>query len=118
VLLISFWATWCEPCREELQGLAELAKKFGPGELRIMLVPVEDEVSRVKEFLKSSRVDLPVFESLRAKEHFAAAVIPTNVIIDNSGRLRYRKVGSDGFEDMREFELVVRKLIREKSSDR
>src|SRR3984893_18076855 len=42
-VLITFWATWCEPCRDEYPMLNELAKQYAPKGLRVVGVNLDDD---------------------------------------------------------------------------
>ncbi len=48
--LLSFWATWCEPCVEEMPQLHQLRDRFDAGALTIVSVAVDDDASRVRAF--------------------------------------------------------------------
>src|SRR5260370_31756721 len=52
-LLINFWATWCEPCRDEYPMLNELAKKYAPQGLRVVGISLDSdgEMILVRRFL-------------------------------------------------------------------
>src|ERR1700741_2997830 len=42
-LLMTFWATWCEPCRDEYPMINELAKQYGPKGLQVVGINFDDE---------------------------------------------------------------------------
>jgi thiol-disulfide isomerase/thioredoxin len=42
-LLVTFWATWCEPCRDEYPMLNELAKQYAPQGLKVIGVSMDDD---------------------------------------------------------------------------
>src|ERR1700723_810019 len=42
-LIVNFWATWCEPCREEYPMIVELAKEFKPQGVSVVGVDMDDE---------------------------------------------------------------------------
>ncbi len=69
VLLVNFWATWCEPCREEMPSLVAAAKKFPSKELAVVLVSLDSQKTgptQVPKFLKENKVP---FVSWLAKTH-------------------------------------------------
>ncbi len=43
LVLINFWASWCEPCKEELPALVKLEKKYSAQGLKIILVSIDDQ---------------------------------------------------------------------------
>jgi len=51
VLVVSFWATWCPPCRKEMPSLARLGRELGPERAAVLAVNVGDGQDRVRAFL-------------------------------------------------------------------
>jgi thiol-disulfide isomerase/thioredoxin len=49
VVLVNFWATWCQPCKEEIPWLIEFNQKYGPKGLVILGVAMDDEGKKVVE---------------------------------------------------------------------
>ena len=78
-LLVAFWATWCEPCRDEFPLLNELAKEYAPQGLNIVGVNLDDDGDLIlmRRFLARYK---PVFHNYRRKpgeeEPFREAVLP------------------------------------------
>ena len=56
ITLVVFWATWCGPCRNEILVLKELYSKYHARGLRIISVSIDDEVSKVEEFVKANKI--------------------------------------------------------------
>jgi thiol-disulfide isomerase/thioredoxin len=59
VLLVNFWATWCEPCREEMPALVAAAKRFGAKDVAVVLVSLDSQKTgpaSVPKFLASLKV--------------------------------------------------------------
>jgi thiol-disulfide isomerase/thioredoxin len=63
-LLVTFWATWCEPCRDEFPTLVQLAKEYGPKGLAVFGVSLDDnaDMNLVRHFLTEFR---PGFSNYR-----------------------------------------------------
>jgi thiol-disulfide isomerase/thioredoxin len=61
VLVVNFWATWCEPCREEMPALVAAARSFPAKELSVVLVSVDGKNSSraIPAFLESRKVPFP-----------------------------------------------------------
>ena len=78
-LLVTFWATWCEPCRDEYPMLNELAKQYAPQGLKVVGVNLDDDGDLIlmRRFIARYR---PVFPNYRRKpgneEPFRQAVLP------------------------------------------
>jgi thiol-disulfide isomerase/thioredoxin len=71
-LLVNFWATWCEPCRDEYPLLNELAKQYAPQGLRVVGVSMDDDGDLIlmRRFLARYK---PVFPNYRKKAGSEAA---------------------------------------------
>jgi thiol-disulfide isomerase/thioredoxin len=65
-LLVTFWATWCEPCRYEYPTIVELAKEYAPKGLAVYGVSFDDnaDMHLVRDFLAKNR---PAFPNYRQK---------------------------------------------------
>ena len=59
VVLVNFWATWCEPCRTEIPWLIEFQNKYGPRGFTILGVSMdEDGKKAINPFLQKERFDV------------------------------------------------------------
>jgi thiol-disulfide isomerase/thioredoxin len=78
-LLVTFWATWCEPCRDEYPMLNELAKQYAPQGLHVVGVNLDDDGDLIlmRRFMARYK---PVFPNYRKKKggesDFVNAVLP------------------------------------------
>jgi thiol-disulfide isomerase/thioredoxin len=65
-LLVTFWATWCEPCRDEFPMIVELTKQYAPQGLAVFGVSLDDDadIHLVRRFLAKNQ---PTFPSYRQK---------------------------------------------------
>ena len=66
-LLVTFWATWCEPCRDEYPMLNELAKQYAPKGLNVVGVNLDDDGDLIlmRRFMARYK---PVFPNVRKKK--------------------------------------------------
>jgi thiol-disulfide isomerase/thioredoxin len=60
-LLVTFWATWCEPCRDEYPMIIALSKEYGPQGLAVVGVSLDEDadLGLVRQFLDKSRPGFP-----------------------------------------------------------
>lgn len=60
-LLVTFWATWCQPCREEYPMIIELAKEYAPQGLAVVGVSLDEDadLGLVRQFLDKSHPGFP-----------------------------------------------------------
>jgi len=95
-VLINFWATWCEPCREEMPSLQRLATRSEGKGLAVITVAVADNKKQAEDFLWEIGVTLPVIhdpaQGLSRPWH--ARVLPTTLILDRKHRIRLRGQGA------------------------
>lgn len=86
-LILSFFATWCEPCRIELPHLAELYKKHRTEGLQVVAITNED-AAIAGRFAKDAALPFPVLidEDNSIFRRFQADSIPTLVVLDKQGR--------------------------------
>jgi len=73
-LLFTFWATWCEPCRDEYPMLNDLAKEYGPQGLKVVGVNLDDDgdIILTRRFIARYK---PVFPNYRKKAGGEAAFV-------------------------------------------
>lgn len=95
VVLVNFWATWCEPCRQEMPSMQRLRDKLARKPFAVLAVNVDEPETRVRNFLNQSRLDLTVLldPNKSATRAWGARVLPVTYIVGPDGRLRYRVVG-------------------------
>ena len=78
-LLVNFWATWCEPCRDEYPLLNELAKKYAPQGLKVVGVSLDQDGDLIlmRRFLARYRPAFPNYRKKKGQEDaFTQAVLP------------------------------------------
>ena len=101
VVLVSFWATWCEACQEELPLIARLRKSYSPDDFVVVGVPLDVDAEAVKAYLADAGLDWPQVypaEGIDADGHHPVAAqygvyaTPTNFLVDRSGKVVYTTV--------------------------
>jgi thiol-disulfide isomerase/thioredoxin len=113
VVLLNFWATWCEPCVEEFPALMEIARQFQPQGLQIIFVSIdepEDIDGKVLPFLKAQGVASRTYiKRTKDDEAFINAIdvkwsgaLPATFIYDANGTLVKRLVAQQSFETFAE----------------
>ncbi len=117
-LLMTFWATWCEPCRDEYPMLNELAKQYGPQGLQVVGVNFDDEGDLIlmRRFIARYK---PIFPNYRKKHGdeagFTQAVwpqwngaLPASFLYDKDGNQVGRVLGAGTRET---YEAAIRQLL-------
>ena len=102
VVLVDFWATWCQPCREALPHIRDVAKKFQGQPLVILSVSLDSDEQKWKEFVAKNEMTWPQyrdggFTGLLAKL-FAVTAIPHTFTIDADGVLQDEHIGDASIE--------------------
>ena len=93
VVILNFWATWCAPCRTELPLLEAYFKAYNKYGFQVLAVATEDSVPDNQLKPLASKLTIPLVKRMKGPYHDQAAV-PTNYIIDRSGKLVYAKAGA------------------------
>jgi len=89
VVILSFFATWCEPCLKEIAALEDIAAKFAGQDLRIFLIAVNEKPELVTAFVGKHKIKLPILMDsygLVAKK-YGANKLPRYVLIDQDGKI-------------------------------
>jgi cytochrome c biogenesis protein CcmG, thiol:disulfide interchange protein DsbE len=93
-VVVNFWATWCEPCREEMPSLERLKARLGP-KFEVVAVNVGESPERVARFTREVPVTFPILydrESATARR-WKVRGYPTSYVVGPDGRIRYYFVG-------------------------
>ena len=95
VVLVNFWATWCEPCRDEIPSMERLRARFAAQGLEVLAVNLDEPESRVRGFLEKTPMQFTVLldPSKVAAKEWSARILPASYVIGRDGRLHYVAVG-------------------------
>ncbi len=114
VVLVNFWATWCPPCREEMPSLQNAAVYFNDDDFTVLAINVGETSEQVRvfddEFGLSSELTILLDYDSHVFEQLGSRVLPTSLIVDRSGHLRYRAIGPKQF-DAEPILTIIEKLI-------
>ena len=94
-VVVNFWATWCEPCREEMPSLERLKERLAGKGFDVLAVNVGESPERVARFTREVPVTFPIVydkDSAVAKT-WKVRVYPTSYVLGPDGRIRYYFVG-------------------------
>ena len=117
VVLVNFWATWCDPCREEMPSIERLRAKMAGRPFEVLTVNYGEAPERVAEFLKRQRLSLPVLldTDKKAADEWQAGGLPMTFLVDATGNIRYSAFGECDWsagEPLRVVEALVAEVPR------
>ncbi len=98
VVLVNFWATWCQPCREEMPMLAELHQEFKPEGFTVVGIALDD-VAQAREFAAELGIDYPILvgstDVMTVAQLYGnlSGVLPYSVLLDRAGLVRWTYLG-------------------------
>ena len=88
-VVINFWASWCEPCREEMPSLAQLARAH-TGKLHVLAVNYKESPVAVAQFVATTDLELPTLRDPDGAlaRAWGIRVFPSTVLVGADGRVR------------------------------
>ncbi len=121
VLILSFWASWCSPCLVELPTFSQMKKKLKNQSLQILAVNVEDGDDGKKfaeDFWARNKFDFMSFfdAGKELAQNFQVDLLPSNFVIDKSGRLAFSGFGSTDWGSSQIVDLIDG-LLQETAQD-
>lgn len=95
VLLVNFWASWCEPCRAEMPSLELLEQRHEKQGLQVVAVNFRETDAAVRRYLDQSALTLRILRDVdgAAAKAYGVRVFPTTVAIGRDGRVRFTVTG-------------------------
>ena len=95
VVLLDFWASWCEPCRHSFPWMSELQRRHGDAGLVVIAVNLDQDRRLAERFLAATqaqfRVEYDPAGSIATQ--FGVEAMPVSFVIDRSGHVREKHVG-------------------------
>ena len=119
-LLVSFWATWCDPCRDEFPDLVKIDKDYRPQSLDFVTISL-DEVADIKTsvpaFLSQMKATMPAYlldvkdpePAINAVDPRWQGDLPATFLYNAKGEIIYKHVGRVNTVELRE---AIEKLIK------
>lgn len=105
-VLVNLWATWCDPCRQELPDLKQLYERHRARGLEVLGISVDKQrtTAEVKAFVERQKISYPIWHDAKdqASQTFGAALLPASFLFDRNGVLVWRRDGAlrEGDEEL------------------
>jgi peroxiredoxin len=100
VLLLDFWATWCEPCKVEIPAFVDFQEKYGKDGLQMVGISIDDTPAQLEPYVKDMKMNYPVLvgkDRDDVQDAFGPLVgIPVTVVISRDGKVCASHAGLTG----------------------
>jgi peroxiredoxin len=101
VVVIDFWATWCDVCTAEMKYFARAQESFGERLAVLTITPDSHDVAAT--YFRFSKIALPVVEDSAGSisRAYSISKIPVTLVLDPSGNVSYVSVGALSWDELR-----------------
>jgi thiol-disulfide isomerase/thioredoxin len=111
-LLVNYWATWCDPCRDEFPDLVKIDKQYraqGLDFIAITLDDLKDINTEVPKFLRTMKATMPVYlldvidagPTINLVDPDWSGSLPATFLYDNQGAVVYKHFGRINTQELR-----------------
>lgn len=96
VVLLDFWATWCDPCRDEIPRFVELQNQYNGQGLQIIGVSMDDSPEPVRDFRQKFQITYPVLMGNAKTGDLYGGILglPILFLLDREGRICSKHIGA------------------------
>jgi peroxiredoxin len=95
VIYLTFWASWCIPCRQEMPYLAQLWQRHHEAGLQVIGINVEEDLATAQQFARE--LELPFLlvhdQHRTVSKLYRVPGFPTHYVIDRKGKIRFSGLG-------------------------
>jgi thiol-disulfide isomerase/thioredoxin len=118
VLVVNFWASWCEPCRAEFEELIQLQENYGNKGLKVFAINLAEMKPRITQFLKGNGlpengIEILLDRNSTTYKSWKARGIPTTFLISKSGKIEGVWFGAIENIDSEEVKGKIEDLLRQ-----
>jgi peroxiredoxin len=98
-VVVSFWASWCGPCRRELPALADFYRKYhkDDSKFEILAISIDDDRADAEAYARKAKLPFLVLwdPASKAADTYSVEAIPSMFVIDSNGTIVYGNTGLD-----------------------
>jgi peroxiredoxin len=102
VVVLDFWATWCQPCVAGLDDVARLAKRYAKESVVLLSISADTDQAKWRDFVAKNKMTWPQYYDGRrtVQAAFGVNAYPTYFVIDQEGIVRAQAIGTNRFSDV------------------
>jgi peroxiredoxin len=114
VVYLTFWASWCEPCRQEMPYLAQLWQRHHAEGFQVIGINVDEDLAAAQQFAADHDLPFPLVRDADRVTSTAYRVpgFPTHYLVDKRGKIRFSGLGFN-LNDVRAVAQEVNTLLQE-----
>ena len=118
VVVLDFWASWCEPCRRSFPWLNAMHDRYGPEGLVIVGVNLDMERADAQRFLAEYPADFAIVydENQALAREYEVVAMPSSYVIGRDGQLAARHMGFK-VKQQDDYEALLVEALRESGDD-
>ena len=118
VVVVNFWASWCEPCREEFEELSQLQENYGSQGLVVLAVNLAEMKPRVMQFLKGNgfaenSIEILLDRNSTVYKSWKARGLPTTFLVSKRGKIEAVWIGAIENIDSNAVKGKIESLLRQ-----
>lgn len=111
VVLVNFFASWCQPCKMEIPGLIDLRESLPEDELLMLGISMDEDMHALLRYVEQTPFNYPVFHGdLNVARVFQVSSLPKMLIYNKRGGLAVRH---EGFVPKAELHEVLEELLKQ-----
>ncbi|MDQ6651110.1 MAG: TlpA family protein disulfide reductase [Acidobacteriota bacterium] len=118
-LLVNYWATWCDPCRDEFPDLVKIDRQYRPRGLDFIAITLDDLKdinTEVPKFLREMRATMPIYllnvadpePAINAVDREWGGALPATFLYNANGKVVYKHFGRVNADELR---AAIEKLV-------
>jgi cytochrome c biogenesis protein CcmG/thiol:disulfide interchange protein DsbE len=114
VVIVDFFASWCEPCKESFPVMEELIQKYGGKGLVIVAVNVDKKKEDMEDFLKKHPATFTILRDASSKLVSAVKIptMPSSFLLDKQGKVHSFHRGFKGAETKKQYIEEIESLLK------
>jgi cytochrome c biogenesis protein CcmG/thiol:disulfide interchange protein DsbE len=116
VVVLNFWASWCEPCVEEAPSMNRLQQRIAPQGGTILGISIDEDPAAYERFLRDQGVNYPTYRdpSKAIATHYGTSMWPETYILTREGYIGKKVVGPQRWDGAEMVEYIQKLLAAKK----